>query len=113
MMSSIWAWDNSAESAPRRAIAPNMIKPNPRIRNSFYPDECKLAPVSKHLLGDGASLHVAGAFIDPADFGVTIQLFDRIVLGKSAPAHYFDALLSRPLVHLYAQVLPHPPLLHE
>src|SRR5216683_2649068 len=100
MMSSIWAWDNSAESAPRRAIAPNMIKPNPRIQNSFYPDECKLAPVPKHLLGDGDSLHVAGAFIDPADFGVTIQLFDRIVLGKSDAAQYFDGLRCRALGHL-------------
>jgi hypothetical protein len=53
---------------------------------SFFVRRTSLRAVPQQLLGDGQSLHVAGTFVDPADFGIAIQLFDRVILGKAHTA---------------------------
>ena len=57
---------------------------------SFVLRRDRTRPVSEQLLGDGQSLHVAGALVDPADLGVAVQLFDRVVLGKADAAEDLD-----------------------
>jgi len=46
----------------------------------------------KNLFGDGQALHIAGAFVDSADFGVTVELFGGTFLGEADAAEDFDGL---------------------
>src|ERR1700722_14717146 len=41
--------------------------------------ELPAGTLCQDLLGDGQLLHIGGAFIDPADFGVAIQLLHWII----------------------------------
>ncbi len=41
-------------------------------------------------LGDGGELHEGGAFVDLADLGVAVELFDGVVLDEAGAAEDFD-----------------------
>src|ERR1700731_1771152 len=93
------------------AVAPNRINPNARIitNSSYYvkPDERRSAPVSKHLLGDGHALHVAGTLIDPPNLGIPVQFFDRIILGEPDSAQNFHGSGRHSLAYLRCEILAH------
>jgi hypothetical protein len=44
------------------------------------------------LFGDGQFLYVRSAFVNPADFGVAIELFHRIIFGEANAAENLDRL---------------------
>src|ERR1700722_12707002 len=54
----------------------------------------------QNSLRDGQPLHGAGAFIDSADFGIAVQLFDRVILSESHAAEDLDGSRGYSLGHL-------------
>src|SRR5580700_1057579 len=63
--------------------------------------------LGQDLFGDGQLLYVGGAFVNPADFGVAIELLYRIILGETHPAENLHRTRSRVLSHLRREVLGH------
>src|ERR1700722_8610891 len=69
--------------------------------------ELPAGTLCQDLLRDGQLLHIGGAFIDPADFGVAIQLLHWIILGEAYAAEDFHRLRGSVLGHLRREVLRH------
>src|ERR1700676_4088441 len=68
---------------------------------------CSSLPLAKNLLGDGQLLHVAGAFVNPANLGVAIKLLYRIVFRESDAAEDFHRPRSRALCNLRGEIFRH------
>src|SRR5215472_18112870 len=59
----------------------------------------------QHQLGDGAELHVRGALVNLADFGIAPVFFDGKVFGESVSAIDFDSQGRDPLGDLRTEQL--------
>jgi len=60
------------------------------LANSLEELERGPAGSAEQLFGDRHPLHVAGAFVNPADLGVAVELLDRVVSGEADSAENLD-----------------------
>jgi hypothetical protein len=61
-----------------------------RPRGAAQADFRLIFGLSEHLFGDGRKLHIRGTLIDFADFGVAVELLDRVLASEADAAEQVD-----------------------
>src|ERR1019366_1017961 len=114
----------ASAAAPKSRIKPEILKTTriptftivltkrlgrrfPEVSRLFPPRRRGFRSSPQNSLRDGQPLHVAGTLVDAADFGIAVQLLDRIILGKSHSAEDLDGARGNPLGHLRREVFSH------
>jgi hypothetical protein len=72
-------------TAPHPDLFAGLPRRDTGCRNYFH-------VLRQDLFGDGQFLYVRSAFVNPADFGVAIELFHRIIFGEANAAENLDRL---------------------